>query len=161
MLNTRFYVLTIILVGFCQCALVDRAVDTNTSVKGSDAKKRIADSILIAEATATSNWLSQNGMKGGGGPILPLLVINGILAQTLYPFVSSISDSEYYREFSVAQCESDIETKGALALGLAYEALAPSGALGPMRDAALLTSLESCKLEKSPKILDLSKDLKL
>ncbi|TGL55897.1 TIGR04452 family lipoprotein [Leptospira ognonensis] len=149
------------LLSLFQCALLDPAADMETSVKGSDAKKRISASISQAEVTATSLWISQNGMQGGGSAILPLLVINGILAQILYPVVSSISDSEYYREFSVAQCESDIETKGALALGLAYESLAPAGSLGPLRDAALLSALSSCHLEKSPKILDLSKNIKL
>lgn len=161
MITVRFLLSYVFILGLFHCALLDRAADMETSVKGSDAKKRISESISQAEVTATSLWISQNGMKGGGSAILPLLVINGVLAQTLYPAISSISDSEYYREFSVAQCESDIETKGALALGLAYESLAPSGSLGPLRDSALLSALSSCQLEKSPKILDLSKDIKL
>jgi small lipoprotein (TIGR04452 family) len=146
---------------FLNCAVIDRLGDTGTSVKGSEAKQRIADSILQAEVTATSFWLSQSGMRGGATAISPLLIINGVLARLLYPYISAISDSDFFEEKSVAQCESDILTKGALSLGSAYESLAPAGALGPVRDAALLTQLESCNLTKSAQLINIPGVIKL
>ncbi|MCG9874824.1 MAG: TIGR04452 family lipoprotein [Leptospiraceae bacterium] len=136
-------------------------IPTYGSLKGDVAKTRISDAILEAEGTASAFWLSTNGMSGGVGPISPLLLINGVLAKILYPFTSSISDNDYFMESSVEQCESDIRTKGALYLGASYNLLAPSGVLGPLRDASLLPEFASCDLERTGKILTIDDALKL
>ncbi|MCW7460892.1 TIGR04452 family lipoprotein [Leptospira limi] len=126
-------------------------IPTYGAVKGSEAKKRISDAIFEAESTATSFWLSQSGMKGGQGPISPLLIINGFLAKILYSYISKIEDKESFMESSVLQCESDIRTKGALVLGSIYDGLTTTG--GVIRDAYLLPEFASCDLEKTGKII--------
>jgi small lipoprotein (TIGR04452 family) len=136
-------------------------VPTYGAISGIEAKERISDAILEAEVTASSFWLSQNGMKGGAGPISPLLLINGFLAKILYPFTSKIADKDSFMESSVLQCESHIRTKGALVLGASLENLAPSGALGSFRDAALLPEFAGCDLEKTGKIITISGVIKL
>ncbi|TGM55923.1 TIGR04452 family lipoprotein [Leptospira biflexa] len=126
-------------------------IPTYGAVKGSEAKERISDAILVAEGTASSFWLAQSGMKGGQGPISPLLLVNGFLAKILYTFVSTIEDNDSFLESSVLQCESDIQTKGALVLGSVYDGLTTVG--GVTRDALLLLEFASCDLEKTGKII--------
>ncbi|MGV3664871.1 MAG: TIGR04452 family lipoprotein [Leptospira bouyouniensis] len=126
-------------------------IPTYGAVKGSEAKERISDAILEAEATATSFWLAQSGMKGGQGPISPLLLVNGYLAKIMYGFLSEIDDNESFMESSVLQCESDIRTKGALVLGSIYDSLTTVG--GVARDALLLPEFASCDLDKTGKII--------
>ncbi|XDD46330.1 TIGR04452 family lipoprotein [Leptospira sp. WS39.C2] len=126
-------------------------IPTYGAVKGSEAKKRISDAIFEAETTASSFWLAQSGMKGGQGPISPLLLVNGLLAKILYGFISEIEDNQSFMESSVLQCESDIRTKGALVLGSAYDSLTTAG--GVIRDAYLLPEFASCDLEKTGKII--------
>ncbi|MBM9548735.1 TIGR04452 family lipoprotein [Leptospira sp. 201903074] len=126
-------------------------IPTYGAIKGSEAKKRISDAIFEAESTASSFWLAQSGMKGGQGPISPLLIINGFLARILYSYVTEIEDNESFMESSVLQCESDIRTKGALVLGSVYDGLTTVG--GVTRDAILLPEFASCDLEKTGKII--------
>ncbi|PJZ47039.1 TIGR04452 family lipoprotein [Leptospira brenneri] len=126
-------------------------IPTYGAIKGSEAKKRISDAIFEAESTASAFWLAQSGMKGGQGPISPLLLINGFLTKALYSYVSKIEDSESFMESSVLQCESDIRTKGALVLGSIYDGLTTVG--GVARDALLLPEFASCDLEKTGKII--------
>ncbi|XDD42644.1 TIGR04452 family lipoprotein [Leptospira sp. WS60.C2] len=137
---------------FTNCMLTEGiGIPTYGAVKGSDAKKRISDAILEAEGTATAFWLAQSGMKGGQGPISPLLLINGYLAKILYSFLSDIDDDESFMESSVLQCESDIRTKGALVLGAVYDGLTTVG--GVARDALLLPEFAACDLDKTGKII--------
>ncbi|TGL15312.1 TIGR04452 family lipoprotein [Leptospira meyeri] len=128
-------------------------IPTYGAIKGSEAKKRIADAIFEAESTASSFWLAQSGMKGGQGPISPLLIINGFLARILYPYISEIEDNDSFMESSVLQCESDIRTKGALVLGSVYDGLTTVG--GVTRDALLLPEFASCDLDRTGKIITL------
>ncbi|MCG6150830.1 TIGR04452 family lipoprotein [Leptospira bandrabouensis] len=128
-------------------------IPTYGAVKGSEAKKRISEAIFEAESTASSFWLSQSGMKGGQGPISPLLLINGFLAKILYSYLSDIDDEEFFMEHSVLQCESDIRTKGALVLGAVYDSLTNVG--GVARDALLLPEFASCDLENTGKVITL------
>ncbi|TGM30452.1 TIGR04452 family lipoprotein [Leptospira selangorensis] len=137
---------------FTNCILTEGiGIPTYGAIKGSEAKKRISDAILEAESTASAFWLAQSGMKGGQGPISPLLLINGYLAKIIYSFVSNIDDNESYMESSVLQCESDIRTKGALVLGSIYDGLTTVG--GVARDALLLPEFASCDLDKTGKII--------
>ncbi|MCU0824716.1 MAG: TIGR04452 family lipoprotein [Leptospira sp.] len=150
------------LVCFSSCMLTEGiGIPTYGAITGKEAKERISDAILDAEVSASSFWLSQNGMKAGSGPIGPLLLINGFLAKILYPFTSKIADQDSFMESSVLQCESDIRTKGAVTLGAVYENLAPFGALGSFRDAALLPEFANCDLEKTGKIITISGVLKI
>ncbi|EMY62962.1 TIGR04452 family lipoprotein [Leptospira terpstrae] len=126
-------------------------IPTYGAIKGSEAKKRISDAIFEAESTASSFWLAQSGMKGGQGPISPLLIINGFLAKILYSYIATIEDQDSFMESSVLQCESDIKTKGALVLGSIYDGLTTVG--GGTRDAILLPEFASCDLEKTGKII--------
>lgn len=114
-------------------------------------KKEISEAIFEAETTASAYWLSQSGMKGGQGPISPLLIINGFLTKILYPYVSEIKDNDSFMESSVLQCESDIRSKGALVLGSIYDSLTTVG--GVARDALLLPEFASCDLENTGKII--------
>ncbi|TGL86753.1 TIGR04452 family lipoprotein [Leptospira congkakensis] len=126
-------------------------IPTYGAVKGSEAKKRISEAIFEAESTASSFWLAQTGMKGGQGPISPLLLVNGLLAKIIYSYLSNIEDNESFMESSVLQCESDIRTKGALVLGSVYDGLTTVG--GVTRDGLLLPEFASCDLEKTGKII--------
>ncbi|MCT8334347.1 TIGR04452 family lipoprotein [Leptospira sp. 85282-16] len=136
------------------CMLTEAiGIPTYGAVKGSEAKKRISEAIFEAESTASSFWLAQSGMKGGQGPISPLLLINGFLTKILYSYLAEINDEEFFMEDSVLQCESDIRTKGALALGAAYDSLTNVG--GVARDALLLPEFASCDLENTGKIITL------
>ncbi|MCW7488228.1 TIGR04452 family lipoprotein [Leptospira meyeri] len=136
------------------CMLTETiGIPTYGAVKGSEAKKRISDAIFEAESTASSFWLAQSGMKGGQGPISPLLLINGFLAKILYSYITKIEDEEYFMESSVLQCESDIRTKGALALGVIYDGLTTVG--GASRNALLLPEFASCDLDRTGKIITL------
>lgn len=126
-------------------------IPTYGAIKGSEAKKRISDAIFEAESTASAFWLAQSGMKGGQGPISPLLLINGVLAKILYSYIADIEDNESFMESSVLQCESDIRTKGALVLGSVYDGLTTAG--GVTRDAILLPEFASCDLENTGKII--------
>lgn len=126
-------------------------IPTYGAIRGSEAKKRISEVIFEAETTASAFWLSQSGMKGGQGPISPLLIINGFLTQILYSYVSEVNDNDSYMETSVLKCESDIRTKGALVLGSVYDSLTTVG--GVARDASLLPEFASCDLENTGKII--------
>ncbi|TGK50190.1 TIGR04452 family lipoprotein [Leptospira kanakyensis] len=126
-------------------------IPTYGAIKGSEAKKRISDAVFEAESTASGYWLAQSGMKGGQGPISPLLLINGFLTKTVYSYLADIEDDQSYMESSVLQCESDIRTKGALVLGSVYDSLTTVG--GVVRDALLLPEFASCDLEKTGKII--------
>ncbi|MCW7491389.1 TIGR04452 family lipoprotein [Leptospira sp. 2 VSF19] len=136
------------------CMLTEAiGIPTYGAVKGSEAKKRISDAIFEAESTASSFWLAQSGMKGGQGPISPLLLINGFLAKFIYSYLAEIDDEEFFMEESVLQCETDIRTKGALVLGATYDSLTNVG--GVTRDALLLPEFASCDLENTGKIITL------
>ncbi|TGK81722.1 TIGR04452 family lipoprotein [Leptospira noumeaensis] len=126
-------------------------IPTYGAIKGSEAKKRISDAVFEAESTASGYWLAQTGMKGGQGPISPLLLINGFLTKAVYSYLADIQDGQSYMESSVLQCESDIRTKGALVLGSVYDSLTTVG--GVVRDALLLPEFASCDLEKTGKII--------
>ncbi|MCW7468978.1 TIGR04452 family lipoprotein [Leptospira kanakyensis] len=126
-------------------------IPTYGAIKGSEAKKRISDAVFEAESTASGYWLAQSGMKGGQGPISPLLLINGFLTKAVYSYLADIEDDQSYMESSVLQCESDIRTKGALVLGNVYDSLTTVG--GVVRDALLLPEFASCDLEKTGKII--------
>ncbi|EOQ95637.1 hypothetical protein LEP1GSC195_3476 [Leptospira wolbachii serovar Codice str. CDC] len=126
-------------------------IPTYGAIRGTEAKKRISEAIFEAETTASAYWLSQSGMKGGQGPISPLLIINGFLTKILYPYVSEIKDNDSFMESSVLQCESDIRSKGALVLGSIYDSLTTVG--GVARDALLLPEFASCDLENTGKII--------
>ncbi|GBF48542.1 lipoprotein [Leptospira ryugenii] len=155
-------ILLVLLLSLQNCALTEGlGLQTYGAIPGSTAKSRISDAILEAEATATAAWLNANGMTAGTGPILPLILINGVLAKLLYPFTTKISDKDYFMESSVEQCESDIRTRGALVLGASYTNLAPSGAVGSARDAALLPQFASCDLEKTGKVITIDGLIKL
>ncbi|MDF3820727.1 TIGR04452 family lipoprotein [Leptospira sp. 96542] len=159
----RRFILSILFFSyFANCMLTETlGLPTYGAIKGDEAKTRISDAILEAEATASAFWLSQNGMGGGVGPISPLLLINGFLAKVLYPFTTKIQDNDHFMESSVLQCESDIRTKGALTLGVTMSGLAPSGSLGSGRDASLLPDFASCDLVKTGKIITMEGILKL
>ncbi len=156
------YLYLVFFMFFSSCMITEGiGIPTYGAITGSEAKVRISDAILEAEVSASSFWLSQNGMKAGSGPISPLLFINGFLAKALYPFTSKVSDKDSYIETSVSQCELDIRTKGALILGSVLENLPPSGALGSARDAALLPAFANCDLEKTGKIITIDGVIKL
>jgi small lipoprotein (TIGR04452 family) len=147
---------------FTQCFVLNEAgLNINDDIKGKEAKKLISDSISEAEVSALNLWLSQNGMKGGASAIASLVVINGVLAQQLYPYIAKIEDGAYYTSISVLQCTEDIKSKGALSLGLSFSELPVLGLGGPLRDAYLLSEFSSCKLNKTgsligvPRVIDL------
>lgn len=150
----KFFLSILFFVFLTNCMLTEAiGIPTYGAVKGSEAKKRISEAIFEAESTASSFWLAQSGMKGGQGPISPLLLINGFLTKILYSYLAEINDEEFFMEDSVLQCESDIRTKGALALGAAYDSLTNVG--GVARDALLLPEFASCDLENTGKIITL------
>ncbi len=145
-----------------QCALTEGlGVPTYGAYSGKEAKEKIGNAILEAESLASAYWLSQSGMRGGLGPIAPLLVVNGLLAQALFPFVFSIKDSAQYKMESVDKCAEDIKTKGAIALGSGYETLPPGGITGIIRDASLLPQLAGCELEETSDLINLPGGLEL
>ncbi|TGL51694.1 TIGR04452 family lipoprotein [Leptospira kemamanensis] len=148
-------ILSILFLSFITNCMITEGIGIQTygAVKGSEAKKRISEAIQEAEATASAFWLAQSGMKGGQGPISPLLLINGFLAKALFSFTSKIEDNEQFMESSVLQCESDIRTKGAVILGSVYDGLTTVG--GVARDALLLPEFASCDLENTGKIITL------
>ncbi|MCG6140183.1 TIGR04452 family lipoprotein [Leptospira mtsangambouensis] len=151
----RQIILSILFFVFLTNCMLTEAIGIPTygAIKGSEAKTRISEAIFEAESTASSFWLAQSGMKGGQGPISPLLLINGFLAKILYSYVANVEDEEYFMESSVLQCESDIRTKGALALGVIYDGLTTVG--GVARDALLLPEFASCDLNRTGKIITL------
>ncbi len=144
------------------CFVLNEAgLNANNDIRGSEAKKLISTAIRDAEISALNIYLANNGMSGGITAITPLVVINGLLAEKLYPYVSKIEDGSFYTNISVLQCAEDIKSKGAISLGLAYSELPASGLGGPLRDSVLLPEFASCNLEKTgsllgiPKVIDL------
>ncbi len=148
----QIFLSSLFFVFLTNCMLTEGiGIPTYDAVKGSEAKKRISEAVFEAESTASGYWLSQSGMKGGQGPISPLLLINGVLTKAVYSYLSDIDENQSYMESSVLQCESDIRTKGALVLGSIYEGLTTVG--GVARDALLIPEFASCDLEKTGKII--------
>ncbi|TGL39157.1 TIGR04452 family lipoprotein [Leptospira perdikensis] len=148
----QIYLSILFFVFLTNCMLTEGiGIPTYGAIKGAEAKKRISNAILEAESTASAFWLAQSGMKGGQGPISPLLLINGVLAKILYSYLAEIEDNESFMESSVLQCESDIRTKGALILGSTYDGLTTTG--GVIRDAILLPEFASCDLVNTGKII--------
>lgn len=145
-----------------KCAILeDAGLNPNDDIKGKEALQILSQAIYEAEALGINYWLSSSGMKGGSGAILPLVLINGILASKLYPYTSTIEPSTYYSRSSVLQCEADIKTKGALYLGLTYDSLPASGIGGPLRDSKILPEFASCNLIKKGSILSIPRVIDL
>lgn len=147
---------------FYQCFVLNEAgLNINSDIRGSEAKKLVSEAIQTAEINALTIYLANNGMRGGIAPISALIVVNGLLASKLYPYISKVHDASYYTEVSVYQCTEDIKKKGAISLGLTYSEQTASGLGGPLRDAAILPEFASCELEKTgsllgiPKVIDL------
>ena len=156
------YLFFLLIISLSNCFVLNEAgMNAFNDINGSESKKLIANAIQTAEVSALNIYLANNGMSGGITAIASLVVVNGLLAQKLYPYVSKIEDGSYYSKISVLQCVEDIKTKGAISLGLSYSELPSSGLGGPLRDAALLPEFASCELEKSesfisvPKVIDL------
>jgi small lipoprotein (TIGR04452 family) len=158
----KYYLNFLLILTLNHCFVLNEAgLNANNDIRGSEAKKSIAEAIKTAEISALNIYLANNGMSGGISAIASLVVVNGLLAEKLYPFVSKIEDGSYYTPISVLQCVEDIKGKGAISLGLAFSELPSSGLGGPLRDAILLPEFASCEIEKTgsllgiPKVIDL------
>ncbi len=156
------FIILLIPIIFTKCFVLNEAgLNINSDIRGSEAKKLVSEAIQTAEINALTIYLANNGMRGGIAPISALIVVNGLLASKLYPYVSKIQDASFYSEGSVYQCTEDIKKKGAISLGLTYSEQPASGLGGPLRDAAILPEFASCELEKTgsllgiPKVIDL------
>ncbi len=124
------------------------------AVSGKDAKAEISKATLEAVATGQLLWLSQNGMQAGPRFIGFLAYINGFLVSFLQPILSEIPDREFYTQTSLNRCTRDIRGQAALLYGSFLDSLPPGGFVSASaRDAILIPTLASCKLEKTGKIL--------
>ena len=161
-MTTKQFIIYLSIITLSHCFILNEAgLNENNDIRGSDAKKSIAEAIKTAEISALNIYLANNGMNGGITAILALVLVNGLLAEKLYPLVSIIEDGSYYTNISVLQCLEDIKGKGAISLGLSFSELPASGLGGPLRDAILLPEFASCKLEKSASLLGIPKVIDL